>query len=54
MNKPAFLKLWPEDPRDAMPLALWDSAEIAEVTGGKASHEFQAVSYTHLTLPTKA
>ena len=42
MNKPAFLKLWPEDPRDAMPLALWDSAEIAEVTGGKASHEFQA------------
>lgn len=42
MNKPAFLKNWPVDPMDALPLELWDSAEIAEVTGGKASHKFRA------------
>lgn len=42
MNRPAFLKEWPINPRDALPLALWSSAEIEEATGGTASHHFQA------------
>jgi UDP-N-acetylmuramoyl-tripeptide--D-alanyl-D-alanine ligase len=37
-----LLKAWPADPRDALPLALWSSAEIAAATGGIASAEFQA------------
>lgn len=42
MNRPAFLKNWPVDPRDAMPLELWDSEELAQATGGTASHAFRA------------
>ena len=42
MNRPAFLKEWPLDVRDALPIALWDSAEIEAATGGKASQAFQA------------
>ena len=38
----ALLRQWPADPRDALPLALWDSAAIEAATGGKASHAFQA------------
>jgi len=38
---PALLQ-WPADPRDALPLALWDSSSIAGVTGGVASAPFQA------------
>lgn len=38
----ALLRQWPVDPRDALPLALWDAAEIAAITGGRASHAFQA------------
>jgi UDP-N-acetylmuramoyl-tripeptide--D-alanyl-D-alanine ligase len=37
-----LLRAWPQDARDALPLALWSSAEIAAATGGVASHEFQA------------
>lgn len=36
----ALLK-WPVSRRDALPLALWSSAEIAAATGGEASGEFQ-------------
>ncbi len=42
MNRPAFLKEWPLDIRDALPIALWNSAEIEAATGGKASQAFQA------------
>ncbi|EAQ29299.1 UDP-N-acetylmuramyl pentapeptide synthase [Erythrobacter sp. NAP1] len=38
----AFLKAWPANPRDALPLALWDAQSIASATGGTASHAFQA------------
>ena len=38
----ALLRQWPADPRDALPLALWDSASVAAATGGRASHAFQA------------
>ena len=38
----ALLRAWPADPRDALPLALWDAASIEAATGGKASHAFQA------------
>ena len=38
----AALRAWPIDARDALPLALWSAREIAEATGGAASHEFQA------------
>jgi len=38
----ALLKSWPLGSRDALPLALWDSAGIASATGGTASHDFQA------------
>jgi UDP-N-acetylmuramoyl-tripeptide--D-alanyl-D-alanine ligase len=36
------LHVWPVTARDALPLALWTAAEIAEATGGIASHDFQA------------
>ena len=38
----ALLRQWPTDARDSLPLALWDAAAIEAVTGGKASHQFQA------------
>ncbi|WP_407876067.1 UDP-N-acetylmuramoyl-tripeptide--D-alanyl-D-alanine ligase [Qipengyuania nanhaisediminis] len=38
----ALLRQWPADPRDALPLALWDSAAVEAATGGRASHAFQA------------
>ncbi|MEM1053123.1 MAG: UDP-N-acetylmuramoyl-tripeptide--D-alanyl-D-alanine ligase, partial [Pseudomonadota bacterium] len=38
----ALLRSWPIDPRDALPLALWDAASIEAATGGEASHQFQA------------
>lgn len=38
----ALLRAWPLDPRDGLPLALWDSAAIEAATGGTASHAFQA------------
>jgi UDP-N-acetylmuramoyl-tripeptide--D-alanyl-D-alanine ligase len=38
----ALLRKWPADPRDALPLALWDAGAIAAATGGTASHAFQA------------
>ncbi|MEP6868149.1 MAG: UDP-N-acetylmuramoyl-tripeptide--D-alanyl-D-alanine ligase [Novosphingobium sp.] len=33
---------WPANDADDLPLALWDSASVAEATGGKASCAFQA------------
>jgi len=38
----ALLRQWHADPRDALPLALWDAAGIAAATGGMASADFQA------------
>ena len=38
----SFLHKWPLDPRDLLPLALWDAAAIAAATGGTPSHDFQA------------
>jgi len=38
----AFLHPWPADPRDQLPMALWDAAAIEMATGGRASHAFQA------------
>jgi UDP-N-acetylmuramoyl-tripeptide--D-alanyl-D-alanine ligase len=38
----ALLRAWPVAPADTLPLALWTAAEIAEATGGIASHDFQA------------
>lgn len=38
----ALLRAWPVDPRDQLPLALWDAAAIEAATGGRASHAFQA------------
>jgi UDP-N-acetylmuramoyl-tripeptide--D-alanyl-D-alanine ligase len=37
-----MLRAWPVAARDALPLALWTAAEIAEACGGVASHDFQA------------
>ncbi|MHA7819172.1 MAG: UDP-N-acetylmuramoyl-tripeptide--D-alanyl-D-alanine ligase [Erythrobacter sp.] len=37
----ALLRQWPANPRDQLPLALWDAAAIAQATGGTASHAFQ-------------
>lgn len=37
-----LLRPWPQTPFDALPLALWNSAEIAAACGGTASHDFQA------------
>ncbi len=45
MNAPLahpMLRQWPVAPGDALPLALWSSAEIAAACGGIASHDFQA------------
>jgi len=45
MNAPLahpMLRHWPVAARDALPLALWTSAEIAAACGGTASHDFQA------------
>jgi UDP-N-acetylmuramoyl-tripeptide--D-alanyl-D-alanine ligase len=45
MNAPLahpLLRAWPVTARDSLPLALWTSAELAEATGGTASHEFEA------------
>ncbi|MGQ7828501.1 UDP-N-acetylmuramoyl-tripeptide--D-alanyl-D-alanine ligase [Altererythrobacter sp. Z27] len=42
MNALRALRSWPADQRDALPLALWSSDEIAAATGGVASHDFQA------------
>ncbi len=36
------LRQWPVNNRDRLPLALWNSREIEEATGGIASHQFQA------------
>ncbi len=41
-NSHALLRSWPADPRDTLPLALWDAASIEMATGGRASHAFQA------------
>ncbi|KEO88149.1 UDP-N-acetylmuramoylalanyl-D-glutamyl-2, 6-diaminopimelate--D-alanyl-D-alanine ligase [Erythrobacter sp. JL475] len=38
----ALLRQWPLDPRDALPLSLWDAVSIEAATGGRASHAFQA------------
>ena len=38
----ALLRQWPVTRRDALPLALWDSASVEAATGGRASHAFQA------------
>jgi len=32
---------WPDDPQDALPMALWDAASIAQAVGGTASGNFQ-------------
>lgn len=37
----AALKAWPINASDILPLALWSAREIAEATGGTASHDFQ-------------
>jgi UDP-N-acetylmuramoyl-tripeptide--D-alanyl-D-alanine ligase len=39
-TNPALLQ-WPADPRDALGLALWDSATLAEAMGGTASAAFR-------------
>ncbi|WP_209347039.1 UDP-N-acetylmuramoyl-tripeptide--D-alanyl-D-alanine ligase [Pontixanthobacter sp. CEM42] len=41
MNALKALRSWPAQKRDALPLALWSAAEIAEAVGGTASAEFQ-------------
>lgn len=38
----ALLRQWPVEPRDTLPLALWDAVSIAAATDGTASHQFQA------------
>lgn len=38
----ALLRQWPVTQRDALPLALWDSASVEAATCGRASHAFQA------------
>ena len=40
LRHPAFID-WPADPRDRLPLTLWDARAIAEETGGMASCDFQ-------------
>jgi UDP-N-acetylmuramoyl-tripeptide--D-alanyl-D-alanine ligase len=37
-----LLHAWPVLPEDRIPMALWHAAEIAEATGGRASHAFEA------------
>ena len=40
LRHPAFID-WHADPRDRLPLTLWDARAIAEATGGTASCDFQ-------------
>ncbi|NNC53235.1 MAG: UDP-N-acetylmuramoyl-tripeptide--D-alanyl-D-alanine ligase [Erythrobacter sp.] len=40
LRHPAYLE-WPADPRDRLPLTLWDARSIAEAVGGTASGDFQ-------------
>ncbi|MBX7533220.1 UDP-N-acetylmuramoyl-tripeptide--D-alanyl-D-alanine ligase [Qipengyuania sp. 1XM1-15A] len=40
LRHPAYLE-WPADPRDRLPLTLWDARTIAEAVGGTASGDFQ-------------
>ena len=40
LRHPAYIE-WPADPRDRLPLTLWDARSIAEAGGGIASHDFQ-------------
>ena len=40
LRHPAYLE-WPADPRDRLPLTLWDAQSIAEAVGGTASGDFQ-------------
>ncbi len=40
LRHPAYVE-WPADPRDRLPLTLWDAQSIAEAVGGTASHDFQ-------------
>ena len=40
LRHPAYME-WPTDPRDRLPLTLWDAQAIAEATGGTASGDFQ-------------
>ena len=40
LRHPAYIE-WPADPRDRLPLTLWDARSIAEAVGGVASHDFQ-------------
>lgn len=40
LRHPAYME-WPADPRDRLPLTLWDAQSIAEAVGGVASHDFQ-------------
>ena len=40
LRHPAYVE-WPADPRDRLPLTLWDAKSIAEAVGGTASHDFQ-------------
>ncbi|MDD3799120.1 MAG: UDP-N-acetylmuramoyl-tripeptide--D-alanyl-D-alanine ligase [Novosphingobium sp.] len=40
MNAHPAMLAWPELDEDILPLALWDSAAIAEATGGTASGDF--------------
>ena len=36
LRHPAYVE-WPADPRDRLPLTLWDAKSIAEAVGGTAS-----------------
>ena len=40
LRHPAYVE-WPADPRDRLPLTLWDAKSIAEAVGGTPSHDFQ-------------
>ena len=40
LRHPALVQ-WPADPRDRLPLTLWNAAAIAEAVGGIASGDFQ-------------
>lgn len=40
LRHPALME-WPADPRDRLPLTLWDARSIAEAVGGIASGDFQ-------------
>lgn len=42
MSAMRALRAWPVTSRDALPVALWSSAEICAATGGTASCDFQA------------